>query len=342
MLVLGTSSYSFGDFFMDGAMIEVENIRKEFRVPIRIEDNIINRFKSLFIRRYEIKCAVDDISFFIGRGDIVGYVGPNGAGKSTTIKMLAGILTPTEGRIVANGIIPYKKRIDNAKSIGVVFGQRSQLYWDLPMNDSFLLHKRMYEIDDKVFRENVNWFVKVLQMERFINLPIRQLSLGQKMRANIAISLLHNPKIVYLDEPTIGLDIVAKNNIREFILEINRRLNTTFIITTHDMDDIEQICNRLIILNHGKIYYDGLLQKFKDEFGDIFRIDIKLGSPSVVEHPHMEITMIDESSCQVLCNKKNILIAEAITYLIKNYHVKDIKVYESDVESILRDLYKRN
>jgi ABC-2 type transport system ATP-binding protein len=323
-------------------MIEVENVVKEFMVPVQPGEGIINRAKSLFIRRYKRNRAVDGISFSIGQGDIVGYVGPNGAGKSTTIKMLSGILTPTEGKITVNGIIPYKNRVENAKNIGVVFGQRSQLYWDLPMKDSFLLHKRMYAIDNRIFKENIDWFVNVLRMDTFIDLPIRQLSLGQKMRANIALSLLHNPRIVYLDEPTIGLDIVAKNTIREFIQEINRRLHTTFIITTHDMDDIEQTCDRLIILNHGKLFFDGRVKEFKDKFGDIFKIDILLGSPAAVEHPCMNITMEDAFTCHVVCDKKDILPAQAVAYLTVNYNVKDIKIYESDIESILRSLYEQN
>jgi ABC-2 type transport system ATP-binding protein len=322
-------------------MIEVKEISKDFRI-VKSEEGFLKKAKSLFVREYIVKHAVDNISFHIDEGELVGYVGPNGAGKSTTIKILSGILTPTKGTVTVDGIVPYEQRIQNARKIGVVFGQRSQLYWDLPMRDTFMLHKKMYEIEDDLFRQNTGKFIEILQMEKFVDQPIRQLSLGQKMRANIALSLLHNPRIVYLDEPTIGLDIVAKNRIREFIREINREKHTTFILTTHDMDDIEQVCGRLVMINQGKKFYDGALAEFKAEFGDVFRIGVQLGNGTKIEHPQMVVVEQNEFTYWVSCNKKQISVAESISYLTKHYDVRDIRIQESDVESILRDLYERS
>jgi ABC-2 type transport system ATP-binding protein len=224
----------------------------------------------------------------------------------------------------------------------VVFGQRSQLYWDLAMKDTFLLHKKMYEIDDTVFKHNTGQFIEILQMENFVDQPVRQLSLGQKMRANIALSLLHNPNIVYLDEPTIGLDIVAKNRIREFILEVNRQGHTTFMLTTHDMDDIERVCGRLIMINNGRVFYDGALSDFKNEFGDAFRIVVQLANGVKIDHPSKAAEAQDEYTYTISCNKKQISVAGAVSYLTSNYDVRDIRIQESDVESILRDLYERS
>jgi ABC-2 type transport system ATP-binding protein len=321
-------------------MIDVDGVSKDFKVFVN-RDGLVNRAKSLFVREYTVKHAVDKVSFHIDPGELVGYVGPNGAGKSTTIKMLAGILTPTSGSIRVDGIVPYENRIQNALKIGVVFGQRSQLYWDLPMKDTFLLHQRMYEIPEAVFKRNVGLFTEVLRMEGFADQPIRQLSLGQKMRANIALSLLHDPAIVYLDEPTIGLDIVAKKAIREFIRAINREKGTTFIITTHDMDDIEEMCDRLIMINYGRVFYNGALRDFKNEYGNRYRIVVQLGNSAVIEHPRMGVESEDSFTYKVSCNKKEISVAEAVSYLTSRYDVRDIRIQESDVEIILRELYER-
>ena len=319
-------------------MIKVNNISKEFKVPVN-ENGFIKKFKSLFVRKHTIKQALTDVSFNIDEGDIVGYVGPNGAGKSTTIKILSGILLPTSGNVSVAGIDPYKNRIQNAKNIGVVFGQRSQLYWDLPMRDSFLLHQKMYEIEENVYKSNVAMFTEILQMESFIDQPTRQLSLGQRMRANIALSLLHNPKIVYLDEPTIGLDIVVKKRIREFIVNINKEKNTTFILTTHDMDDIELVCKRLIMIDKGTLHYDGLLENFKNNFGSTYKITVTLNNSEVISHPLMTVKQIDEFTFDITCDKKSISVGDTVSFISSNHSVKDIKIQEGDLESILTDMY---
>ncbi len=319
-------------------MIKVNHISKDFKIYIRPK-GFMNTVKSAFHREFQIKQAVQDISFQIERGEIVGYVGPNGSGKSTTIKMLSGILTPSVGDIVVDGIIPYQHRMQNAKNIGVVFGQRSQLYWDLPVRDSFVLHEKMYEIPKKIFKENVGLFTEVLQMQEFLDRPVRQLSLGQRMRANIAIALLHNPQLVYLDEPTIGLDIVARAAIREFILEMNRIRKTTVIITTHDMSDIEQICNRLILIDKGKICFDGTLKLFKERYGDKFIISVRLKESINIKHPMLQILQENDNGFVFQGDKTQISIADAINFIVQNCSISDIEINDSNIESILKDIY---
>lgn len=321
-------------------MIQVSNITKSFKIYKSARDSH-HRLRSLLARDCEIKRAVDNISFSIDEGEMVGYVGPNGAGKSTTIKMLTGILTPTSGCITIDGRIPYEQRQRNAMHIGVVFGQRSQLYWDLPMTDTFRLHRRMYEIPDDVYRRNVELFTDVLQMGSFLHQPVRQLSLGQKMRANIAIALLHDPKVVFLDEPTIGLDIVAKSRIRDFIREINRRKGTTFLLTTHDMEDIEQICERLMLIDHGKLGYDGDLAAFRTQYGDPYRIHVTLQPGQIPQHPLLEIVAHQDERYTLAGSKSALPIAQAIAYLSGHYGIRDIRIEESCLESILKNMYQQ-
>jgi len=244
------------------AFIEVNQVSKAFKIA-KTQPGFIGSVKSLFHREYDKKQAVDNISFSLEKGEMVGYIGPNGAGKSTTIKMLSGILTPDSGEIRVGGLIPYQKRRDNARQIGAVFGQRSQLYWDLPVGDTFELYQKLYSIPMEVYRKNRDMFIELLDMQDFIAQPVRQLSLGQKMKANLALAMLHNPQVLYLDEPTIGLDVVTKKRLRTCIGEINRQCGTTVILTTHDMQDIEEICKRLILIDKGKKLFDGGLADFK-------------------------------------------------------------------------------
>ncbi|MDR1000111.1 MAG: ATP-binding cassette domain-containing protein [Clostridiales bacterium] len=321
-------------------MIDVKELYKEFKVFQR-PDGVWASVKSIFHREYSIIKAVNGVSFHIDNGEIVGYVGMNGAGKSTTIKMLSGILVPSSGSLTVNGIIPYKNRVANAKNIGVVFGQRSQLYWDLPVIDSFMLHKRLYDIPNDVYAENVKHFTDILQLGNFIHQPVRQLSLGQKMRANIAISLIHNPPVVFLDEPTIGLDIVAKAAIRDFILEINKQRGTTFILTTHDMNDIEHVCQRLILIDKGEIRYDGSLNNFKQSYGEKYILTCQIKEFKAV--PQSELFYIeektDEKKILLFGDKSKISVSDAVNYVMKAYEVVDISIQESNIESILRQIF---
>ena len=256
-------------------MIEVKNLCKEFKTNKKYP-GFKGAIKSFFSREYTIKKAVDDISFTIDDGEVVGYIGANGAGKSTTIKMMTGILTPTSGEIRVNGIIPYEDRKKNAYDIGVVFGQRTQLWWDLPLSESFTLLKEIYEVDDESYNERMKFLSEVLDLEEFMLSPVRTLSLGQRMRADLAAALLHNPKIIYFDEPTIGLDVVVKEKVREAIKKIKETYGTTIILTTHDLSDIEELCNRIIIIDKGVKIYDGSLDEIKQKYGYMTTVEIAI------------------------------------------------------------------
>ena len=246
-------------------MITMENICKSYRVAKR-NAGFGAACKALFHREYEVIEALKDISFTIGNGEMVGYIGPNGAGKSSTIKILSGILTPEEGTCRINGLIPWKNRIQHVKNIGVVFGQRTQLWWDVPVLDSFELLKEIYRIDPFIYRRNLEQLSHMLNLSELLKTPVRQLSLGQRMRCEIAASLLHDPKILFLDEPTIGLDAVSKLAVRDFILQLNREKNTTVILTTHDMQDIEALTNRVILIGKGKVLLDGTIDDIRKDF----------------------------------------------------------------------------
>ncbi|MGP8079137.1 MAG: ATP-binding cassette domain-containing protein [Dehalococcoidales bacterium] len=248
------------------AIIKVENLCKDYRQR-KGREGLTGAIKDVFNREYKIVKAVDSVSFSVEKGEIIGYIGPNGAGKSTTIKMLIGILVPTSGNIDVNGIVPFKHREVNAKRIGVVFGQRTQLWWDIPLSETLSLMRYVYDVPEKRYQENLKIFSDILGIDKFVHTPVRQLSLGQRMRADISVALLHNPDILYLDEPTIGLDVVVKERIREFILEMNKTRNTTVILATHDMSDIERLSSRVMVINSGKLVYDGHLDTLKRQYG---------------------------------------------------------------------------
>lgn len=248
-------------------MIEIKGICKTFKVSKR-RAGLGKAAKSFFKREFEIVKALDDITFNIKEGEMVGYIGPNGAGKSTTIKIMSGILNPDSGECTINGKIPWKDRINYVRDIGVVFGQRSQLWWDVPVADSFQLLKDIYKIDNNKFARNMKMLTELLAIEEIIKIPTRQLSLGQRMRCEIAASLLHSPKILFLDEPTIGLDAVSKIAVRDFIKTINMENKTTIILTTHDMQDIEALTKRIILIGKGRVLLDGELETLKQKFNE--------------------------------------------------------------------------
>lgn len=246
-------------------MIKVEHVRKTYKVSKR-NAGFLPACKALFRKEYEYIHALDDISFTISDGEMVGYIGPNGAGKSSTIKILSGILTPEEGICQIDGLIPWKNRINHVRNIGVVFGQRTQLWWDVPVLDSFELLKEIYRIDTKSYQHNLEQLSEMLNLTELLKTPVRQLSLGQRMRCEIAASLLHDPKILFLDEPTIGLDAVSKLAVRDFILKLNKEKNTTVILTTHDMQDIEALTNRVILIGKGSILLDGTIEDIRRNY----------------------------------------------------------------------------
>jgi ABC-2 type transport system ATP-binding protein len=245
-------------------MITMEHVCKSYRVAKR-NAGMKEACKSLFLRRTEKIHALSDVSFTIQDGEMVGYIGPNGAGKSSTIKILSGILSPDSGRCIVDGRLPWKNRIEHVKHIGVVFGQRSQLWWDIPVIDSFVLLKEIYSIPKSIYHNNLEELTQMLQLSELLKTPTRQLSLGQRMRCEIAASLLHQPKLLFLDEPTIGLDAVSKLAVREFILKLNKEHNTTVILTTHDMQDIEALANRMILIGKGRVLLDGTLEDMRQE-----------------------------------------------------------------------------
>ncbi|HHX76139.1 MAG TPA: ATP-binding cassette domain-containing protein [Acholeplasmataceae bacterium] len=327
-------------------MIELKNVRKEFKKPVR-KPGIVGMFKTLFSMKYTVTEAVKDISFSIQEGEIVGYIGANGAGKSTTIKMMCGILTPTSGEILVDGYLPYhpKQRNQVLGKIGVVFGQRTQLWWDLPLIESLTIIKRIYDIKDEDYNERLSFVSKVLEIENFLNQPIRTLSLGQRMRADLAASLLHNPKILFLDEPTIGLDVLVKDRMIKAIKEIHRRYNTTIILTTHNMDDIIDLCDRVIILDEGVILYDGPVSTVKRKFGDVRHITFSSSvdfDPSVLSNNFGDLVEITKpnDNFKVSFDISKISINQVLSVILKSAQITDINISENSLESIVKQIYE--
>lgn len=321
------------------SFIEVNEVSKAFRINKR-QAGITGMIANLFVPKYERKQAVKDISFSIEQGEMVGFIGPNGAGKSTTIKMLSGILYPDCGEIRVNGYIPYKQRKDYVGRIGVVFGQKSQLQWDLPVIDSFELLKAIYRIPDEVYRKNLDRFTQMLDMGGFLNQPVRQLSLGQRMRADIVAALLHSPKIVFFDEPTIGVDVTGKERIRNFICELNQQDNVTMLFTTHDMQDIEKTCDRLVIIDEGSKVYDGTLQGIREQYGTTRQLDVEFAGEEKIAPMHkVEIIDLEDNKKRFVFENKDVHINELMNDLLNNYSVRDINISEPEIESIIRRIY---
>lgn len=321
-------------------IIEVNGVSKEFKVYER-QKGFYKSIQSLFQNKYTVRRAVNDISFNIQKGEIVGYIGANGAGKSTTIKMLSGILIPSSGVVTVDGRVPYENRKENAKQIGVVFGQRSQLYWNLPMEETFDLYKKIYRIPDLEFKYNVNFYIELLEMGSFLRSPVRQLSLGQRMRAELVVALLHNPAILYLDEPTIGLDVVVKQKIRAFIKEINKEKQITVILTTHDMDDIEQICNRIITIHHGEIVYDGPINHFKNQYSLGHQVIVEFaGDDVVINDPRLRILEKHNNKMIIGFNKDVIKVAEVLHIIAANHEIIDLELREPAIADAVGYFYK--
>ena len=306
--------------------IEMKNVVKEFKILNRHE-GLAGSIRDLFSRDYKIVTAVDNISINIKHGEIVGYLGPNGAGKSTTIKMMTGVLEPTRGEIFVNGTVPYKNRTRNAENIGVVFGQRSQLWWSLPLIESFNLLKAIYMIPDGDYRQMLELYRELADIENLLHKPVRQMSLGQRTLSDILAAFLHNPKIVFLDEPTIGLDVSMKAKIRELIKGLNKEKNTTVILTTHDMGDVDALCRRIVIIDHGSMIYDNDIEHLKHYFGSYRTLRLNL-----VDEGWKEI-IVDESKTDVMS-----VIAE---YQKKN-GVKDMKLEDISTEEVIKKIYEQS
>ncbi|GEN36155.1 MULTISPECIES: ABC transporter ATP-binding protein [Aneurinibacillus] len=320
--------------------IEVKHLSKQYVIAKR-QEGMWGAIRSLFHREYITKTAVEDVSFSIEAGEMVGYIGPNGAGKSTTIKMLTGILVPTSGEVRVGGLVPYKERQKNARQIGVVFGQRSQLWWDLPTIESFELLKEVYHISDRRYRRNMDTFTEILKLDEFFQTPVRQLSLGQRMRADIAASLLHDPSILFLDEPTIGLDVVAKERMRTFIQEMNKERGITVILTTHDMSDIEKLCKRMILIDKGRVMYDGGLEKIKEHFGTsrILIVDVEKDISLNIEG--VEVIREEGIRKWLRFNREEYTAAQLIQQISEKTEIIDISLQEPEIDSIIRQMYEQ-
>lgn len=321
-------------------MIKVENISKTFQVSRR-NAGFSEAVKALFHKQYEYIKALDDISFSIEEGEMVGYIGPNGAGKSSTIKVLSGILTPEQGSCIINGRIPWKDRTEHVRDIGVVFGQRSQLWWDVPVIDSYELLRDIYRIPQGQYKSNLDELVALLNLEQIIRTPARQLSLGQRMRCEIAASLLHSPKILFLDEPTIGLDAVSKIAVRDFILELNRKHNTTVILTTHDMQDIERLTRRIILIGKGKILMDGKLEEIKKQLSTSKKLSVEFNGGDITLCEGLMSLSCNNHLASFDIDLTRLTVSEAISHISKQVDVIDISVEGPSIDEIVAKLYQQ-
>ncbi|NMO97961.1 ABC transporter ATP-binding protein [Paenibacillus lemnae] len=323
------------------SIIEVDGVTKTYRQYKRFP-GLLGSVRSLFTRQYVEETAVRDISFSIGEGEAVGYLGPNGAGKSTMIKMMTGILVPTSGSLRVLGNIPHEKRKQNSREMGVVFGQRSQLWWDLPVMDSFDLHKYVYRLPESQFRSNLDFCTELLSMSSFMQKPVRQLSLGQRMRVEIAMSLLHEPRILFLDEPTIGLDVIAKDQIRQFLRTVNEEKKVSIILTTHDMKDIEAICSRMIVVNKGNLVYDGSVSHLRNQLGNEQRVTIDFRfDPGTIETPGLTLIQDNGVRKTFLFERSHTTVFECVSRLAAQYPVEDASIETEDIDSVIRKLYQQ-
>jgi ABC-2 type transport system ATP-binding protein len=320
-------------------ILQTRDLRKVFRVARR-EPGPLGPLRTLLRPHYEDRVAVSGVTMALEPGELVGYIGPNGAGKSTTIKMLTGILVPTSGEVTVAGLVPSQRRKENARNIGVVFGQRSQLYWDLPLIESFELLRAIYGIDRKAYRQNLDEFVDLLDMDEFLRTPVRQLSLGQRMRGDFAAALLHAPAIVYLDEPTIGLDVVAKDAISGFITRMNVHRGTTIVLTTHDLAEVERLCRRIVLIDRGTILYDGGVERIKTEYGRYRTLVVRFSD--AVAKPQLdgaELTQTDGTVARFRFDRN----AQRVDVLVRQagdrYSVEDVTLEEPDLESVIRRIY---
>ena len=328
---------------MQNPIIRCEKLTKTFRVALH-KPGLLGAFGSLLHRETREVHAVAGVSLEVQPGEMVACLGPNGAGKSTTIKMLTGILVPTSGTAEVFGMSPHRQRRQVAQRIGVVFGQRTQLWWDLPLRDSFDLLRYIYRVPGERFAANLQLFRELLGLDEFLDTPVRQLSLGQRMRGDLAAALLHDPEVLYLDEPTIGLDVVAKHRVRTFLLELNRTRGVTVLLTTHDMTDVERLCSRLLIIDHGQLLYDGGLDEIRDRLGDECMLVVDLLE---TESPVPELLL--KNACEVRAegprrwlrfSRSVVTAAELIAEVAERYPLRDVRIEEPEIEDIIRHVYE--
>jgi ABC-2 type transport system ATP-binding protein len=321
-------------------LIKVNNLTKKFKIAIPGK-SILEKGKQFFLPKYSVIEAVKEIDFDIREGEIVGLLGPNGAGKSTTIKLLTGVLVPTEGAVTVNGLNPSKKRIQNAFQIGVVYGQRSQLWWDLPLIDSFEILGAMYKLRGSKYKNNLDFIVDLFQLEDFLEQPVRKLSLGQKMRADIGAALLHEPSIIYLDEPALGLDIIAKNRIFDFIKKLNEESNTTIILTTHNLYDVEKICQRIMIIDKGRLILDSPQKLILEKYGKNRSLIVTFfDGIQEVNISGAEVVIRNSNELEINFNRDQISAFELIASLGQNKGIRDVSIQEANIETIVAQIYE--
>jgi len=322
------------------SLISVNHLQKHFRIA-QHHRGALGALRNLVSTKYRIIKAVDGITFQIQRGELVGYLGPNGAGKSTTLKMLTGLLVPTSGEILANGLIPWRERQKYVAKIGAVFGQRTTLWWDLPVIESLDMLQYIYRVPPQIFQRNLNEFRELLELDSFLTTPVRSLSLGQRMRADLCAALLHDPLLLFLDEPTIGLDVVAKERIRQFIRHINQEHGTTILLTTHDLSDVEKLCERIMIIDKGRLLFDGNLETIRDRFGGQRQLVVHFGE----EYPEIRVSdarVVERDGLRVTFQfeRGTITASELIGRISSQYRILDLEVREPDIEDTVRHIYE--
>ena len=326
-------------------IIEIKNITKEFKVLNRRE-GLKGSIRDLFSRDYKILRAVDNISMSIEQGEIVGYLGPNGAGKSTTIKMMTGVLEPSSGEILVSGNVPYRNRTKNAQEIGVVFGQRTQLWWALPLIESFRILKDIYQIPDADYDEMLKLYQSLVDIEPLLHKPVRQMSLGQRTLSDILAAFLHNPKIVFLDEPTIGLDVSMKAKIRTLIHALNQQKHTTVILTTHDMGDVDALCQRIVIIDKGKMLYDNDISHLKQFFGSYRTLkvrikgDLKQYAEEITEKLPQCSVSADDEWISILVDESKTTVMQVLGELQHHYKIRDMQLEEISTEEVIKKIYE--
>ncbi|MBQ8148211.1 MAG: ATP-binding cassette domain-containing protein [Lachnospiraceae bacterium] len=322
------------------AVIQVEHLVKDYKIAKKGK-GLKGAVKNLITNEKQVIHAVRDLNFEIEKGEIVAFIGPNGAGKSTTVKMMSGILTPTSGQVLINGKNSQKNRKEVVQDLGVVFGQRSQLNWDLRLGESFELLRHIYQIDKKQYEENLEIMNDILGINEIINTPVRQLSLGQRMRGDLVAAMLHSPSVLFLDEPTIGLDVDGKYAIRKFIKEINQVKGTTVILTTHDLGDIQELCERLIIINHGVLIEDGPLNELIDRIAPYKNLIVEFYDETCVKHPKAELFFHEENIGKYRFMKKDITAAQLIQEISEQIAIKDVTIEEATIDDIIRIAYHK-
>lgn len=341
-------------------IIKMENINKEFKI-LKRREGIKGSIRDLFSRNYQILKAVNDVTMDIMPGEVVGYLGPNGAGKSTTIKMMTGVLEPTSGEILVNGRIPYENRTRNAQDIGVVFGQRSQLWWALPVIESFRILKEIYQIGDRDFKDNLEYYDALVGASELYHKPVRQMSLGQRTLCDILAAFLHNPSIVFMDEPTIGLDVAMKSKIRELVSTLNKKNGTTIILTTHDMGDVDALCKRIVIIDKGRMIYDNDIEHLRSFFGAYRTIRIQFDryagdlDNEVLERQSLQVeewlrlqfpdskslaVSLEDNWIQILINEDEVRMMEVVNCIQDKQKIVDMNLKEISTESVIRKIYE--